>query len=224
MEDSIPAPVFDVPSEHIIQSSRAKDWDGVDIAEIVHPLDDFALPPIPRHVLVVNLSSPSEVREQRVGRHGHLGTGSLVILPAGAPTTWHLDRRGEVRHLHLYLPPALIDKVAAEADINPDTVELIEAIGARDPQIEAIALSFLSELRSDSLGGKIYAESLANLLAVQLLRHHSSVKQAAVPRYVGLSKTSLRRVIAYIEDHLAEELALSDIAAVASLSSYHFAR
>src|SRR5205085_10174324 len=135
---------------------------------------------------------------------------------AGAPSKWHLDRQGEVRHLHLYLPSSLVHKVAAEADINPDTVELIDAIGVHDPQIEAIALSYFSELRSGGLGGKIYTESLANLLVIHLLRHHSSVKQPSLPQHTGLTRTTLRLVITYIEDHLAEDLSLSDIATTAS--------
>ena len=76
--------VFDVPPEHILQSSSGKGWNGLDVAEVIHPLDDFALPAIPRHVLVINLGSPSEIKEHLVGRQGHLGTGNLVILPAGA--------------------------------------------------------------------------------------------------------------------------------------------
>jgi len=89
----------------------------------VHLLDDFALPALPRHLLVVNLGAPSGVQERLVGRQGQLGTGNLVILPAGAPTTWHLEHRGEVRHLHLYLAPAFLQQVAASIDLNPDTSE-----------------------------------------------------------------------------------------------------
>nr|MBA2288610.1 helix-turn-helix transcriptional regulator [Ktedonobacteraceae bacterium] len=152
-----------------------------------------------------------------------LGTGSLTILPAGAPGTWHLEREGEVRHLHLYLPPSLVHRVAAEADINPDTVELIDVIGVRDPQAEAIAHSFLAELRSEGLGGRLYTESLANLLVIHLLRHYSSMKQLPQARHSGLARTTLKRVITYIEDHLAEDLTLADLASVVSLSPYHFA-
>jgi len=216
--------VFDVPPEHIIQSSKGKDWQGIDAAEIVHPLDDFALPAIARHVLVVNLGSPSEVKERLVGRQGHLGTGNIVILPAGAPSTWHLEHQGEIRHLHLYLSPALIHKIAAMADINPDTVELINTVGIPDPHIENIALSLLTELRAGGLGGKIYVEALANLLVVHLLRHHSSLKQPPLPRSTSLASTTLRRVTTYIEDHLAEDLSLTEIATVANLSPYYFAR
>ncbi|EFH83404.1 AraC family transcriptional regulator [Ktedonobacter racemifer] len=216
--------VFDVPPEHIVQSSSGKGWDGLDVAEVIHPLDDFALPALPRHILVINLSTPSTIQERLAGRQGQLGTGNLVILPAGAPTNWHLEREGEVRHLHLYLSPTFIQEIATSADIYPDTVEFVGTLGIFDPQIESIALSLFSELRSDGLGGKLYVESLANILGIHLLRHHSSVKQPSLPRSVGLDKVTLRRVSMYIEEHLAEGLSLSEIAAVASLSPYHFTR
>ena len=224
LESDTHGTVFDVPPEHIVLSSSGKGWHGLDVAEVIHPLDDFALPALPRHILVINLGSPAEIQEQLVGRQGHLKTGNLVILPAGAPTNWHLEREGEVRHLHLYLSPTLIQKIAASADINPDRVGLMDTLGVFDPQVETIALSMLSELRSDGLGGKLYVESLANLLGIHLLRQHSSVKPPSLPRAVGLDRTTLRRVSTYIEEHLDEGLSLSAIAAVASLSPYHFAR
>src|SRR5690242_17877952 len=99
-QENTPEPVFDVPLEHIVQSSSGKGWHGLDVAEIIHPLDDFALPALPRHILVINLSPPSTIHERLAGRQGHLGTGNLVILPAGAPTNWHVEREGEVCHLH----------------------------------------------------------------------------------------------------------------------------
>ena len=223
-EESKRETVFDVPLEHIVQSSSGKGWHGLDVAEIIHPLDDFALPALPRHILVINLSAPSTIQERLAGRQGHLGTGNVVILPAGAPTTWHLEREGEVRHLHLYLSPTLIQQIATSADIDPDTVEFVDTLGMFDPRIETIALSLLSELRSEGLGGMLYVESLANILGIHLLRQHSSVKQPSLPRAVGLDRATLRRVSTYIEEHLAEDLSLSELAAVAYLSSYHFAR
>ena len=223
-EESNHETVFDVPLEHIVQSSSGKGWHGLDVAEIIHPLDDFALPALPRHILVINLSPPSTIQERLAGRQGHLGTGNVVILPAGAPTTWHLEREGEVRHLHLYLSPTLLQQIATSADIDPDTVEFVDTLGMFDPRIETIALSLLSELRSEGLGGRLYVESLANILGIHLLRQHSSVKQPSLPRSVGLDRATLRRVSTYIEEHLAEDLSLSELAAVAYLSPYHFAR
>lgn len=59
---------------------------------------------------------------------------------------------------------------------------------------------------------------------IALLRHHSSLKQPLLPHPGELASTTKRRVITYIEDHLAEDLSLSAIATEASLSPYHFAR
>lgn len=224
INDGLTKAPLDVPTEQIVQSSIGKGWHGIDIAEIVHPYNDFASPTNARHVIIVNLGNPSLVQERLAGRQGHLGTGNLVVVPAGAPSTWHLEHMGEARHLHLYLAPTLIQQVAEAADINPDTVELIDRIGVADLQVESIALSYLTELRVGGPGGKLYIESLANLLAIHLLRHHSSLKQPSLPQTGKLAGTMLRHVITYIEDHLAEDLSLAAIAAVANLSPYHFAR
>jgi AraC family transcriptional regulator len=223
-EENEAEPCFDVPDEHIVQSSRGKGWQGIGIAEIVHPLDDFTLPAIPHHILVVNLSEPAEIHERRAGRQGHLGAGHVVILPAGAPTTWHLERQGEVRHLHLYLTPTCLQEIAMSAGINPDAVELFHVIGVADPQIETIAQLYFSELRTQGLGGRLYVESLTNLLALHLLRHYTSNQPLPHSQFQRLPEATHRQVSTFIEEHLAEDLSLTTLAAVARLSPYHFAR
>lgn len=211
-------------------SSNGRGWSGIDAAEVHHPQDDFGLPAIPRHVLVVNLASPFEAKERLRGREGYMDSGGIVLLPAGAPSEWHLERRGEVRHLHLYIDPALVRGVAAGAGLDPDKAELIEVLGVQDPQIEHAAMSLLSELRSgDFLGGGIFAESLANVLAVNLLRRHSSLGYSSArklqnERVGGLPQASLRTVIDYVGDNLAADLSLAEIAREVSMSPYHFSR
>ena len=200
----------DVPPEHVLLSSGGRGWSGVDAAEIHHPQDDFGTPAIPRHVLVVNLGSPFDAKETLRGQEGYLSPGSIVVLPAGAPREWHLERRGEVRHLHLY-------------------PELVEVLGVRDPHIEHAALSLLSELRAGDLGGKIYSESLANILALNLLRRHSSLgcssaRKLEHERASGLPEASLRTALDYVGDNLAADLTLAEIAHEVGMSPYHFSR
>ena len=220
----------DVPPEHVLLSSSGRGWSGVDAAEINHPQDDFGTPAIPRHVLVVNLGSPFDAKETLRGREGYLGPGGIVVLPAGAPREWHLEeRQGEVRHLHLYLDPTLVRDVAAGAGLDPEKAELVEALGIRDPQIEHAAMSLLTELRSEDLGTRIYAESLANVLVVNLLRHHSSLGRSSVrklehERPSGLPEASLRTALDYVGDNLAADLSLAEISHEVGMSPYHFSR
>jgi AraC family transcriptional regulator len=217
------AGVLDVPLEHVVASSGGR-WHGLDAAEIFHPLDDFATPALPRHVLVFNLGPPMAAMERRSGRAGRLGEGGVMILPAGLPRDWRLDRCGEVRHLHLYLDPWLVRGVAAEAGLNPDRAELPEAFGVRDPQLEHYGLSLLAELRSGDPLGRIYAEGLATVLAAHLLRHHSTAKVSAMRGPSGLPAAALARATDYIEENLADDLSLAAVARAASFSPYHFAR
>jgi AraC family transcriptional regulator len=100
----------------------------------------------------------------------------------------------------------------------------MDVLGATDLHLETLVLSLFRELRTEGLGGRLYVESVANLLGIHLLREYSSMKPSLPSHSVGLTSSLLRRVITYIEEHLAEELSLSELATVAHLSPYHFAR
>ncbi len=207
-----------------VATSRNRGWEGIVVDEVVHQVDDFALAADPAHLLVLHLDRPLEVAERRRGRTGLLREGSLTILPAGAPTDWHLERQGDIRHLHLHLDPSLLARVAAEVGLNAQRVELAPRLGVRSAEVEQIGLALLRELRSGGLGGRILADSLATLLAVQLLREHTAHPQRAAPARDALTGAPLKRVTEYIEEHLADDLSLAAVAAVANISPYHFTR
>jgi len=77
-----------------------------------------------------------------------------------------------------------------------------------------------AELTADATGDRLFAESLANVLAINLTRHvHWERSQVGM-----LPQSTLRTVIDYIEGHLEASLTLEQMAAVAHLSPYHFAR
>ena len=135
-----------------------------------------------------------------------------------------LGRQGDVRHLHLFLRPAFIGAVAAEAGVYPDRVEIVPTIGARDPRFEQIGLALLGELHADGLGGRLYAESLATLLAVQLLRHQSAAGLPTPRPASRLSPAMLGRASEYVEAHLGDDLSLAALSEAIGLSPYHFAR
>jgi AraC family transcriptional regulator len=92
------------------------------------------------------------------------------------------------------------------------------------PHLRAAMLAVNDELTDAAAGGRLAAESLANLLAVQLIRNASAPRTPARRTDGALPRGRLRAVVAYIEDHLDAGLTLEQIAAVAHLSTYHFAR
>jgi AraC family transcriptional regulator len=80
------------------------------------------------------------------------------------------------------------------------------------------------ELTTGGAGGPLAAESLANVLAVHLIRHLVAPRRLARGRDGTLPRGRLRAVVEYIEEHLGAGPTLEQLAAVARLSPYHFAR
>jgi AraC family transcriptional regulator len=81
-----------------------------------------------------------------------------------------------------------------------------------------------AELTAGGAGGPLAAESLANVLAVHLLRHVAAPRRPGRGRDGALPRGRLRAVVEYVEEHLDVSPSLEQMAAVARLSPYHFAR
>lgn len=123
----------------------------------------------------------------------------------------------------LNLKPDLLTHSAAEL-LAVDQVELRPQTLLYDPLILQIALALKADLESCRLGGRLYAESLTNTLAVHLVRNYSAHQHKSIHRLGGLSPMQLKSVIDYIHAHLDRDLGLEELAAIAQISPYHFCR
>jgi AraC-like DNA-binding protein len=119
--------------------------------------------------------------------------------------------------------PALLVPDASDAR-QATRVELVPYLPACDPLRRHIALVLQATSTADDTAGRLYAEALAHALAVHFLRRYAACRLTGQVVLDGLSPAKLRRIIAYIQEHLAEELPLATLAAVVPLSRAHFAR
>jgi AraC family transcriptional regulator len=69
-----------------------------------------------------------------------------------------------------------------------------------------------------------FADSVARLIAAQLVRHHSTGLHATLPRITGLHPHQLEAVRELIEEKMEGPMSIDDLAAAAGLSPIHFAR
>jgi AraC family transcriptional regulator len=127
--------------------------------------------------------------------------------------------------LAIYLESGLVAQVAAEAfDLDPARL-LVPPLDALDlPHLRAAIGAVGAELTAGGAGGRLAAESLANVLAVHLIRHVLAPRQPTRRRDGTLPRAKLRAVVEYIEEHLDASPSLGQLAAVARLSPYYFAR
>jgi AraC family transcriptional regulator len=119
----------------------------------------------------------------------------------------------------------LVARVAAEAfDLDPARVTVPPLDGLDLPQLRAAMSAVDAELTAGGPGGRLAAESMANVLAVQLIRHVLAPRRPGRGRDGALPRGRLRAVVDYIEGHLDANPTMEELAAVARLSAYHFAR
>ena len=138
------------------------------------------------------------------------------------PARWHASGRRDA--LHICLEPGLLARVAAEAfDLDPARLS-VPPLDALDlPHLRAAMAAVGAELTAGA-GGPLAAESLANVLAVHLIRHVMAPCRPERGRDGALPRGRLRAVVEYVEEHLDAAPTLEQLAAVARLSPYHFAR
>jgi AraC family transcriptional regulator len=215
-----------IPYEPVGASDRLG-WVGLEAVRYrtAHAFE-HNLPALSHHRLVLFARPPEELDllYKGVKRHVPPPTGAISVVPAGSSSLWRLS--GPRDTLHIYLEPGLVARVAAEAfdlDLPRLAVPPLDCLDL--PHIRAAMGAVAAELASGGDGGRLAAESLANLLAVQLIRHVlAPPRRPEQGRDGALPRGRLRAVVEYVEEHLDIGLSLEQMATVARLSAYHFAR
>jgi AraC family transcriptional regulator len=189
------------------------------------PDSELNQPAISHHRLFIITRPPEELDlcYEGVKRHVPPAAGAISVLPAGSPARWRWSGRKDT--LNVYLEPGLVERVAAEAfGLDPARLTVPPLDGLDLPHLRAAMGAVDAELASGGAGGPLAAESLANVLAVHLIRHVSATPRPTRGRDGALPRRRLRAVVEYVEEHLDASPTLEQIAAVARLSPYHFAR
>jgi AraC family transcriptional regulator len=214
-----------IPFQAVAASDRLG-WVGLEAARYrASPAWEYNAPALTHHRLVLVTRPPEglELRFDGVIRHVPPPAGAIILVPAGTPgrVRWS----GGFDWLHVYLEPGLVARVAAEAfDLDPARL-MVPALDALVlPHLRAAMSAVDCELTTGGAGGPLAAESLANVLAVYLIRHLVAPRGLARGRDGTLPRGRLRAVVEYIEENLDAGPTLEQMAAVARLSAYHFAR
>lgn len=227
------APAFDLADiAGQAASGSGRVWGSIAAMRLSLTIDENVLAPNPHDIVLVNVGRPFRLEETLDGRVYQTGgmRGDVAVIPAGAELVGRTRERApqQVEAFAMVLPPGFVRSAAERAGIGPGGIELEGVVAARDPAVERIAMALLAEVEGGGLLGDLYADGLATALAAQVVRNHSSLgkhaARAAERAPTGLSPEALRRVLNHIEARLDHSLAVADLAAVAHLSPFHFAR
>jgi AraC family transcriptional regulator len=216
------------PSSTLLKSSIDFGWSFLP-AELLthHPYEGpGAAAPPDAEVGIVVRGSDEALTYKVAGswQSGRLTTGSIWLRPIERTfDEAHLSTNVEV--LHLSVPTSTFARLTDD-DLPSALGRFIRHSGGiQDELINQIGLSVLSEMTSPTAAGGMLVETSSLLLAARLAHSHLETELIRPPpsRH-RLDDGRLKRVLEYIEEHLAAEITVSDLATVACLSLFHFTR
>jgi AraC family transcriptional regulator len=226
------------PSENVRISSRGLGWSVIEFQRRDSPPASRELPKgSGRHLLFVCLSGGRILRESE-GERAELdiAPGSVTFLPSGTPIRWTWKSR--ISCSIIALDPAFVNRVGEQVfGLASDKIHFVLTERGNDSTIATIAGSLAREVVKSERGGRLYAESLANILAVHLLRHYAQcadgrhlqtcsdlAEQESQAPAQGHQSRAVAHALQFIHAHYTRDLSLNEIAKAVSLSPFHIAR
>ena len=219
-----PVAAANVQPDSVRLSSRPLGWRPLNIERReLEPGADCLPGGVTEHLIFVSLAEGHVVRESGGDiSEKDLEAGLVSVHPSDTPVRWSWNTR--LSFTMMSLEPGYLDKVAHDSFGFDGHVKLRAAEGQRDPVIASIAGALIREVMGGDAGSRLYAESLANLLAVQLLRNYTDNPQLIEAEKVGVAPRSVIQAMKYIHQNYPGDVSLADIARAANLSPYHLTR
>jgi AraC family transcriptional regulator len=174
----------------------------------------------------VNISVSGSLTTEKISSTGKAiitkgGAGNLCLTPYGQSIGAYWEK--PLDNMGILLAPDFVRNVAVENRFSAD-FEFKEIYKEKDSLIQQIGFALLEESKSESPAGRLYADSLIQTLTLHLLKNYSDAASVRENTNGGLSGYKLKRVQEFINANLEEDLSLGELAEVADLSQFHFAR
>jgi AraC family transcriptional regulator len=221
---NVPSSAVRVAPADIVRR-RSASWKGIQAEAFeITRLQRFEYSVVsPLHLLIVTERAERENGETLVegGQKSTLRKFNrrLSFIPAGRRFYGWQDPRVLWRATYLYIDPA---GPLVNSELRFPEIEFKPRLFFFDQDLWETA--FKIKVQVEHSGSPGYVEALSLVLAHELIRLQQGAPVVAPVMRGGLAGRQQREVADYIEDRLDEEISLQDLAAVAQLSPFHFAR
>jgi AraC family transcriptional regulator len=150
--------------------------------------------------------------------------GKVFATSAMTPIAWSWNSPAEMINVWIS-PQRLIHDLAEDGDRGGGSVELIDRFCVDDPLLAQIGVALRFQAAEPRPFGRLMLAGLVSTLVAHIGQHHSNRGAATLAaKSGGLSPAHLKLVLDHIDAHIAEEISLDELAALAGKSACHFLR
>ena len=202
-------------------SSTGRGWQSLDASLWAGKLGEYFVDALPDVWLILHASGSSRLTSAETGRR-RATPGLVSIIPAGMPTQWVIDPGQDAVTVHLSSQRlrGLLDR---EGKAPRDLERLPLRFAVADPLVAASLEELLRELREPREAGSLYADRLADVLVLHLIRTAGGTIPESTAKG-GLSPDALRRACERLEASAERGISLEELAREVGMSRFHFAR
>ncbi len=211
----------DVNRHAIVASSYARSWLGLNIERRVQA--SAGVTDVPQGVSEYGVfffrgHGESTASVDGSSRRAPFLPGTYCLFPPCAPLRW--TRFSPARLDLISIDTRLLSEVAAERGLSLSSIAPVLSPGS-----DVVMAGFVDALvnimeRPDIGQARLEVEQIQHMLAHRLLR----VSERARPETAGRRDRRLLRTLDHMQAHLASQVTLDQLAAVACMSKYHYLR
>jgi AraC family transcriptional regulator len=209
-----------------VRCRRSATWSAVEIetTEVLR-LEPFAYEfTAPRHLLIASATDryDGETCVDGVPKsHLRAWNRKMTFVPAGCRFSGWQKPRALCRGAHFYIDPC---SPLLQTDLRFAEIQFRPRLLFFDGGLWATAMKLTAQSASSDRKRTAYAEALSIALACELMRVNESGLPSVTRIRGGLPEWQQKKLMQYIDEHLAEDVSLSSLAELVDLSPYHFSR
>jgi len=215
------------PYNRLIAHSADVGWRSL-YAAIIEEAPFDAIESGVRHpFLIYHLCHPTAVTRKISGaprERALIGPRRICVTPAGTTAQWQHSGHPEI--LQVYLRDSVYATAVNEMyGCEASSAQIVPRFAVLDPLLEQLSMAIVTALQDGSVREGLYIDTLAQMIAVHLARHHSARSLPdRTPTARPISNPKMRRLVDFIEENLDRDLSLEVIAAEAEISPLYLPR
>jgi AraC family transcriptional regulator len=206
-----------------LADSRFSPWKGLAVEK--HCVGAIEIPEHEHasYCLHMQTSGPVEMEWHSHGKTGRQSTqtGALILVTPGS--SHGLRWSGASLRVLVSIDPTLLERALLELD-GRGAIPLDSRWGFRDLQLELLLTEIAREMEAGWTMGALYGDLLGMSLSLALVRKYGNAQAHGAMARGGIAGARLKRILEYMEERCQTSLRLADLAEVAGLSEFHFAR